>query len=52
MKRSDDPPRLRLVSDRPKGSDWETLPHFAVRPRLSPAKVDAVAAQTNQGEGN
>ncbi len=30
---ADDPPRLRLVSDRMKSWEWESFPRLAVRPR-------------------
>jgi hypothetical protein len=31
---------LRLVSDRPKGSDFETLPRLAQRPRYRPRRLE------------
>jgi len=34
-----DEPRLRLVSNRPKGSDFETFPRLAVRPRYRPRRL-------------
>jgi hypothetical protein len=35
------PPReLRLVSDRPKGSDFESLPRLTPRPRYRQRRLD------------
>jgi len=33
---------LRLVSDRPKGWEWESFPRLAVRPRYQPSRKAAV----------
>jgi hypothetical protein len=55
---ADEPPRLRLVSDRPKGSDFESFPRIAVRPRYRqgalapwrPKLIEATAVDTLQAQ--
>ena len=46
MKRSDDPPRL--VSDRPKGEDFETLPRLTPRPRYRTRGLTPLAVREPQ----